>query len=188
MHAVLRGQPTGARDRAPGAGERMSAAVDRAPAAGEPDTDQVIEAALAASRALVALAARSVAETGEDVTLPQYRMLVVLGTRGSRPVSALASALHVSPPTATRMCDRLVRKGLISRRAGSSDRRQVLLSLTPAGRELLDAVTSHRRREILALLEQAPRERHRALVEAFTLFADIGGELPDPDWAAGWQL
>lgn len=161
-----------------------------APEAAEatPDPEATIEAALAASRALVALAARSVAACDEDVTLPQYRMIVVLGTRGSRPLSALATALNVSPPTATRMCDRLVRKGLIARRVSSKDRRQVLLSLTPAGRALLDAVTTHRRDEIQRLLGQIPADRRRALIEAFTLFADASGELPDPDWAAGWRL
>lgn len=153
-----------------------------------PTPEAVLDAAITASRALVGLAARSLAETDEDVTLPQYRMLVVLGTRGPRPVSLLASALGVAAPTATRMCDRLVRKGLIARRSNARDRRQVLLSLTPSGRELLDRVTSRRRAEIAALLRDIPRERHASLVEGFRLFADAAGELAQADWAAGWDL
>ncbi len=148
----------------------------------------MIEAAVTASRALVALAARSLADCDEDVTLPQYRMLVVLGMRGPRPSSSLAAALGVAPPTATRMSDRLVRKGLVGRRTNARDRRQVMLSLTPAGRRLLDTVTEHRRQEIRALLDGVPRERHPSLVEAFRLFAGAAGELAEADWAAGWEL
>ena len=46
----------------------------------DPDKD-LIEAFLAASRALVAVAARSLAELDEDITLTQYRTLVVLNSR-----------------------------------------------------------------------------------------------------------
>ncbi|MHB2001377.1 MAG: MarR family winged helix-turn-helix transcriptional regulator [Solirubrobacteraceae bacterium] len=150
--------------------------------------EEVLDAAITASRALVGLAARSLAEADEEVTLPQYRMLVVLGTRGPRPASLLAAALGVAAPTATRMCDRLVRKGLITRRGNERDRRQVLLGLTPRGQELLDRVTSSRRAEITALLREIPRERHASLVEGFRLFAEAAGELAEADWAAGWDL
>lgn len=148
----------------------------------------MIEAAVTASRALVALAARSLAESDEDVTLPQYRMLVVLDTRGPRPTSSLAAALGVAPPTATRMSDRLVRKGLVSRATNSRDRRQVLLGLTPAGRKLIEDVAAHRREEIVAMLQRVPTERHPALIEALQLFAGAADELAEPDFAAGWEL
>ena len=80
-----------------------------------PDTqaapDELVDTVLAASRALVAVAARSLAEAGDEVTLPQYRALVVLAAQGPRGTAELAAALAVNPSTATRMCDRLVRKG-----------------------------------------------------------------------------
>jgi DNA-binding MarR family transcriptional regulator len=81
--------------------------------------DELVDTVLAASRALVAVAARSLAAAGDEVTLPQYRALVVLAARGPQGTAELAAALAVNPSTATRMCDRLVRKGLIRhRRAG----------------------------------------------------------------------
>src|SRR5690242_3700411 len=40
--------------------------------------DQLVEALLSASRVMVGLAARSLADLDSDVTLPQYRALVVL--------------------------------------------------------------------------------------------------------------
>lgn len=165
-----------------------AAETSRHGAEGAVEIDDVIEAAVTASRALVGLAARSLADSHEDVTLPQYRMLVVLRTRGPQQASALASALGVAAPTATRMCDRLTKKGLISRRTNRRDRRQVTLRLTERGERLLDDVTEHRRAQIASLLTTLPRDRHPALVEAFQLFARAAGELADADWAAGWEL
>ena len=101
-----------------------------------PDSDSVLDAVLTASRVLVAMAARSLADTGEEVTLTQYRSLVVLASRGPQGVASLAEAVAVTPPTASRLVDRLVRKGLVRRRADRHDRRQVRIGLTKAGRDL----------------------------------------------------
>src|ERR1700758_166207 len=62
-----------------------------------------------------ALAARSLAAAGDEVTLPQYRALVVLAARGPQGTAELAAVLAVTPSTVTRMCDQLVRQGLIRR-------------------------------------------------------------------------
>src|SRR5690348_13934892 len=88
-------------------------------------SDELVDTVLAASRALVAVAARSLAAAGDEVTLPQYRALVVLATRGPQGTAELAAALAVNPSTATRMCDRLVRKGLIRRHRQPGDRRAI---------------------------------------------------------------
>src|ERR1700745_1711626 len=77
--------------------------------------DELVDTVLAASRALVAVAARSLAAAGDEVTLPQYRALVVLAARGPQGTAELAAALAVNPSTATRMCDRLGGQGLIRR-------------------------------------------------------------------------
>jgi len=89
-----------------------------------------VDTVLAASRALVAVAARPLAAAGDEVTLPQYRAQVVLAARGPLGTAELA----VNPSTVTRMCDRLVRKGLIRRHRQAGDRRSVRITLTAAGR------------------------------------------------------
>ena len=148
----------------------------------------MVDAVLGASRVLVAVAARSLADAGEDVTLTQYRSLVVLASRGPQTVAELAELVAVTPPTASRLCDRLVKKGLIRRRAGRHDRRQVHIALTETGRELIDAVTVRRRREIADLLAAIPAETQRSVVTALTQLAEVAGEVPEQDWSAGWDL
>lgn len=136
-----------------------------------------------ASRALLAVSARSLAAVEEDVTLPQYRALVVLGQHGPRRPVDLAAALTVTPSTATRMCDRLVMKSLVVRDRSGHDRRAVTVSLSQIGQDVVREVTARRRAELRALLDPMPRERRAAVVEGLRLFSDAAGEVPDAEWA-----
>ena len=150
------------------------------------ELDALTDAVLTASRVLVAVAARSLAETEEQVSLAQYRVLVVLASRGPQRLADLAEALAVQPSTATRVSDRLVAKRLIRRQRASADRREVRLGLTPAGWALVDEVTKRRRREIARLLSALSVGERQSLVGALRVLAEAAGEIPDPDWALGW--
>ncbi len=150
--------------------------------------DDLVDAVLGASRALVAVAARSLADLAEDVTLPQYRALVELAARGPQRLADLATALGVDRSTATRMCDRLVRKQLVQRRRISADRRGVRISLTPAGRALVEEVTRRRRAEIAHILRRMPQADRASALRALRVFADAAGEVPEQDWSLGWGM
>jgi DNA-binding MarR family transcriptional regulator len=148
----------------------------------------VVDAVLSASRVLVAVAARSLADVAEEVTLTQYRTLVVLASRGPQNLAGLAEAVGVTPATATRMCDRLVRKDLIRRRTERDDRRQLRVALTARGRSLVDAVTGRRRQEIARIMSEIPAEQQAVLVQALGRLASAAGEVPEQDWTTGWDL
>ncbi len=158
------------------------------PAKSLPQDQTLSDAVLTASRVLVAVAARSLAAHEGEISLQQYRALVVLASRGpQRPVD-LAQALGVDPSTATRLCDRLVAKRLISRRREGGDRRAVRLDLAVAGRRLVDRVTASRRAEIEKILAAVPAGKRRGIVDAFTAFGDAAGEIPDAQWKRSWDL
>jgi DNA-binding MarR family transcriptional regulator len=147
------------------------------------DVDAVTRAVLAASRLLMAVSARSLADVEERVTLPQFRMLMVLSTRGATKLVTLADLLQVAPSTAMRMVDRLIAAGLADRQTNPDNRRETLLRLTGEGRRTVEHVTARRRAEVAAIVERlAPRQR-AALVEALTAFSEAGGEplAPAPD-------
>jgi DNA-binding MarR family transcriptional regulator len=150
--------------------------------------DSVVDAVLSASRVLVAVAARSLSDVAEEVTLTQYRTLVVLASRGPQNLAGLAEAVGVTPATATRMCDRLVRKDLVRRRTERNDRRQLRVALTAKGRSLVDAVTDRRRREIELIMKDIPTEDQVVLVQALSRFTAAAGEVPEQDWTTGWEL
>lgn len=154
------------------------------------EIDDVVDAVMTASRAMLSVVAGSLAAAGEqsgstagEVTLPQYRALVVLAQHGTRRPADLATALTVSASTATRMCDRLVSRGLVVRTRTGDDRREVALALSPAGRTLVDEVTRLRRAEMHRLLVMLPATERTAVRDALRRFADAAGEVGETDWA-----
>lgn len=144
-----------------------------------------VDAVLTASRSLIAVATRSLGAAAEETTIAQYRALVVLASRGPRRMAELAIALDVAPSTAGRMCDRLVRKGLIRRHRARADRRAVLVSVTAAGRQVVDQATARRRTLIEDILGKLPADTQRAIAEALRTFAKAVGEVPDSEWPPG---
>ncbi|GBP99453.1 transcriptional regulator [Streptomyces spongiicola] len=144
------------------------------------DVDAVTRAVLTASRLLVAVSARSLAAVEDRVTLPQFRLLVVLSTRGPAKLVVLAERLGVNPSTAMRMIDRLITAGLADRQTNPENRRETVLRLTPEGRALVEDVTDRRRREIATIVERMAGEQRAALVGALTAFNEAGGEPSAP--------
>src|SRR4051794_32060140 len=164
--------------------QMATAAAARAPA---PHTalDDVVESVLGASRALVGVAARSIAAVDRDVTLPQFRTLVALAEHGPQNVGRLAEEVDVHASTATRMCDRLVRRGLIERTASPDSRREVIVRLPPAGRRLVGKVMTARRRAIRDIVARVPEPLRASMVGALQAFADAAGDVPEQAWTAG---
>jgi DNA-binding MarR family transcriptional regulator len=93
-------------------------------------------------------------------------MLVTMDQRGPTRAATLATLLDVDASTVTRMCDRLVRDGLIARRAERADRRAVRVALTAAGSDVVGAVARRRRQEFGALLGAIPADRRTGVVAA----------------------
>jgi DNA-binding MarR family transcriptional regulator len=151
------------------------------------ELERATDRTLLATRALVGVAARSLSAIEGDVTLSQYRALVLLGSRGTQNVGALADALGIHASTATRLCDRLLAKGLIVRSTTPENRREVTVALSEQGVALVRGVTKSRRQEIREIVSRiAPAERQK-LVLAFEAFTEAAGEVPDDGWKLGWE-
>ncbi len=135
-----------------------------------------IDAVLLASRVLVALSAQSIAAVEDVVSLTQLRVLVIVAARGPLDLTALAEVMGVHSSSATRACDRLVGHDLLDRRHNPGDRRQVMLSLTPKGRRLVESIIRRRRAAIEQIVRQMPTAQRRALAPAMRNFARAGGE------------
>ena len=152
------------------------------------DTEEVVSALLTASRLMVAMAARSLAAVEENLTLPQFRMLVVLDTQGPSSQTRLADQLEVNPSTALRMVERLAGAGMVEKLQSPDNRREVELRLSPAGSEVVRRVTGERLVEITRIVQTIPADQRGHLVAALRAFTDAGGEtalaLPNlPGWA-----
>src|SRR5487761_822291 len=85
---------------------------ERGMTAEDENGDEAVDAVLTASRAL---GVRSFSTVAQDITIAQYRTLVVLASRGPQKLADLAEPLGGTPATVGRMCGRLARRGLVLR-------------------------------------------------------------------------
>ena len=140
-----------------------------------------------ASRALVGITVRALGAVQAEVTLPQFRALVVLAVRGTLRSADIAEELQVNPSTGTRMTDRLAAKGLVRRVRSTDDRRVVRLRLTRAGHDIVEKVMTRRRGELERIVAETAGVWQPAVTAALTAFAAAAGEVPEQEWWLGWQ-
>ncbi|MBM0275199.1 MarR family winged helix-turn-helix transcriptional regulator [Micromonospora tarensis] len=157
---------------------------------GTPSTaaeNELLDGLSALSRALVGITARSLGSLDAEVTLPQYRTLVILAARAPLRTVDLASSLGVHPSTATRMCNRLVRRNLVARRQQSDDRRVAWLTLTDGGKALVGDVMRHRTAEIRRLLKTANSGRPQTPTDLINALVTAAGEPAEELWWRHWE-
>ena len=110
-------------------------------------------------------------EAGTDLSPTLTAALATVERHGPLTPSELAIRERVQRPTVTRLVCRLEEEGLVTRAADPTDGRSALVSITPAGRELLAAVRTRKdaflseRLESLAPEDRATLERAAALLE-----------------------
>ena len=152
----------------------------------EDSLDAITDALLTASRLLVAISARSIAQIDETITIPQFRTLVILSVRGPINVKTLAGLLHLQRSTTGQMVERLVTAGLMDRRPHPASRRERVVELTARGHEVVHEVTAYRREEIARVVKNMPEGERYGLVSTLTAFTAAGGELPARLEIQGW--
>ena len=101
-----------------------------------------------------------VLEEGHDlgdvgITMAQAKVLLVLAG-GSMHMSELVTRLRVTPSTTSGLVEKLVEQGLVSRADDPADRRQVIVSTTPQGLELLERFRELNSRQLRAMLATLP--------------------------------
>lgn len=90
------------------------------------------------ARLMDRMAAEHEPPTDVGISMPQLRCLHLIAGAGELRMSRLVVQLGVSISTVSGLIDRLVDHGFVNRRDDPLDRRQVVLSATPAGVEFLD--------------------------------------------------
>jgi DNA-binding MarR family transcriptional regulator len=70
------------------------------------------------------------------LTYPQYLVMLILWEKDDVSVKEIGTRLYLDSGTLTPLLKRLEHSGLLIRRRGAEDERQVLITLTPHGRNL----------------------------------------------------
>lgn len=112
--------------------------------------------------------------TDAKVSLPQMQALRYIWLHEHVLVGNLADGLAISYPSATNMVHRLVRQNLVTRKTNPADRREVEVSLTPAGRSLMERVETERvsrMDSVLARMDTTDRENMLSGLHRFVALA-----------------
>ena len=146
-------------------------------------TELVIVDLIRAARIFVAIAANSVDGEEGELSLQQYRALALLSSQeGQRPAD-LAKSLGVTPSTTTALCDRLVQKGMITRRRRGSDRRSVFLFVSTKGREALKDVDARRGELLYEIFRRLPKAAQKQLADALPFFIEAASQADIEEWS-----
>lgn len=102
----------------------------------------------------------------DSLTLNQLSAMGTLSLRGKLTLGELAAAEKVRPPSMTRIVSNLEERGLAVREPDKDDRRLVLVQLTDAGSQLLEANRRRRDAWLNKQLRQLSTEEREALRRA----------------------
>jgi DNA-binding MarR family transcriptional regulator len=109
------------------------------------------------------------------VTATQIRVLTLLAESDEGvTLTAIAQALSMSSPSASRLCQRLVRDRLVVRTAGPGH--YILLALSADGAAVLDKINRARVAPLRRLVEQLPERRRPALIAQLTELGRLASE------------
>jgi len=137
------------------------------------------------SRLLVSVAYRSLDAASTPIPLRQFRALVLLSRSGPTTAGGLAADLDMVPSTGTRLCDKLVACGWVSRVTRADNRREVELSITGKGQAIVDEVLARRAAElekVLHRLRPASRTALSALLPELLAAADVATDSARAAW------
>jgi DNA-binding MarR family transcriptional regulator len=119
------------------------------------------------------------------VSASQIRVLFILEHNDGINLRMLADALGSTPPSTSRLCDRLQAVGFVERKPSTSSRRELRLQLSRRGRTFLANLRGRRESALEAVLAQMPTAKRTALLEGLEAFCGAAaaqiheGDAPD---------
>ena len=114
---------------------------------------------------LIEACERAVEERVAELPPAQMRALLTIEQAGSLNLSRLAEALGAKLSPASRLCDRMLARGLVTRDRSAASRREIVLVPTEAGRQLAEWVRSRRRAAIRDVMQSMSPDGREALVQ-----------------------
>jgi len=131
---------------------------------GDPLAHRALDALVRAEAAVRRRLAADLERAG--ISHAGFAVLVVLTTAGGRlELRTLRRRLGWSKPNATEVATTLEQRGLVERRRDASDRRRVVLSLTPAGAELAARLFPEHTRRVSGAFAALAEDEKRSLAE-----------------------
>ena len=116
-------------------------------------TNQAIIQKLSALSRVFQKRFRTIYDQLDELTFLQFQTLLLVRDAGQTTTHQIASALQISPPSATALIERLVRLRWLQRIADSADRRVTQIVLSSTSQRRLDAILKKKFRHISSILD-----------------------------------
>lgn len=122
------------------------------------------------------------------VSASQLRVLLILEHHEDINLRSLADSLASTPPSTSRLCDRLQAAGFVERVVSPTDRREVRLHLSGRGRDFLTDLRARREEALRAVLDQMQAAQRTALLQGLEAFCDAAAaQIHDDAQGSGSQ-
>lgn len=139
--------------------------------------DDFVDAVLSLLRAARRTGGAANTIKGDDISVPQLVVLSAVDTAGERGVTAVAEQASLAQPTVTRALTALERRGLAIRAPHASDGRTTSLTLTVAGKTVLE----DKRRNVIGrfaeLWDTLDADQRELAVHLVQRLSEITGDL-----------
>jgi DNA-binding MarR family transcriptional regulator len=112
-----------------------------------------------------------------DLTMQQFKTVMLLGSLGSATAGQLARRLGVSLSTMTGLVDRLCERGMVTRGEDPDDRRATRVELTGAGRETVERFHAIRRELVTRWLSRLNLDQLAHAADTMAALADAAADL-----------
>jgi DNA-binding MarR family transcriptional regulator len=108
-----------------------------------------------------------------ELSVVQFRALARADRSGGCSVSELAEHVGLTLPSASKLVERLVRRGYLRRRPDHHDRRVTLVASTRKGHDALESARRAAKRQLTAMLKDLPPVQRAHLAAALDALRPI---------------
>lgn len=113
------------------------------------------------------------------VSPSQLKVLFILEDEDGVNLRTVTERLGSTPPSVSRLCDRLEAVGFVNRTASPSSRRELRLWLTDEGRSFLHDLRGRREKELHTVIARMPPRKRAMLLEGLTAFQEAAAQAED---------
>lgn len=107
-----------------------------------------------------------------ELPLSQFKCLRAIGEQQGQKMNDIAHRLEIKLPATSQIVDRLVRRGMVERRADPDDRRVVRLHLSESAQGILADFDAARKARMAATAARLDQRAMRKVIDGLELLAD----------------
>jgi DNA-binding MarR family transcriptional regulator len=115
---------------------------------------------------------------GPGYSVPEFRSLAFINRSPGASLSEVADHIGLEAPTASKLVEELVQRGLVRREDDPEDRRRVQLTILPKGKKSIDEAYEHTREFLVHRLAHLSEDQRKTVLQSMDLLKDAFAGAP----------